>query len=65
MKNLAQTMTNGELYRYAWVAVKKAIENAEKWEKPDAKEIARLKAQEEELNKLMKSSFVDGLGKEE
>lgn len=61
MKNLAQTMTDGELYRYAWVAVKKAIENVEKREKPDAEEIARLKVQEKELNELMKSSFTAGL----
>lgn len=61
MKNLAQTMTDGELYRYAWVAVKKAIENVKKREKPDAEEIARLKAQEKELNELMKSSFTAGL----
>lgn len=58
---LAQTMTNGELYRYAWAAVREAIENTEKWETPDEVEIARLKAREKELKGLMEESFLAGL----
>ncbi len=57
-KALAHTMTNGELYRYAWIAVRIAIENTQKWRTPDAKELARLQAQEKELNRLMQKSFL-------
>jgi len=55
---LTKTMTNGELYRYAWAAVRTSIENAQKWDPLDEAEIARLQRQEKELCELMNQSFL-------
>lgn len=56
-EQIAKTMSNGELFRFAWAAVREAIENAKRWETPDEREIAKLKRQERELEELMEKAF--------
>lgn len=59
---LARTMTNGDLYRFAWAAVRQAIANTRKWKEPDEEEIRRLQVQEKELKELMEKSCAGQAG---
>ncbi|GHV34900.1 hypothetical protein FACS18949_11790 [Clostridia bacterium] len=55
--SIVNTMTNGELFRFAWAAVRTAIENSKKMKDPDNADIRRLESQETELKGLMERSF--------
>ena len=62
MKPIAKTMSNGELFRFAWVAVRQALENIQKWDRPAHETvIEQLRDQEKELKTLMEESFTAAL----
>lgn len=52
-KQITKTMSNCELFCFAWSAVRTAIENAKGQKIPDEKDITRLQRQERELMELM------------
>ena len=58
MKAIAKTMSNGELFRFAWVAVRQALENVQKRDRTDSSVIEQLRDQEKELKALMEESFM-------
>jgi len=58
LKAIAKTMSNGELFRFAWVAVRQALENVQKRDRTDSSVIEQLRDQEKELKALMEESFM-------